>query len=191
MERTYKCLPNQELCHSQYMLVPIRDADKYTIMHWRNEQIDILRQKMVLTKQVQKIYFRDVVDKLFNQDRPNQLLFSFLENDNLIGYGGLVHIDWENKNAEMSFLNATSRCVDEKLFESDFKGYLDIITPTAFKHLKFVKIHTTLYDIPERHLYKRIIQEYGFIKEARLKRHVIVDSKSYDVCIYSFFNANL
>ena len=44
-----------------------------------------------------------MVKKQFKEKQPNQLLFSFIENNLLIGYGGLVHIDWTNKNAEISF----------------------------------------------------------------------------------------
>jgi hypothetical protein len=102
--RNYRCLTQQEFAKGELKLVPIRDEDKYSIMKWRNEQIAILRQKSPLTKENQEKYFKEVVEKLFETDQPSQLLFSFLEKGNLIGYGGLVHIDWENKNAEISFL---------------------------------------------------------------------------------------
>jgi hypothetical protein len=49
-----------------------------------------------------------VVSKLFDQDRPSQLLFSYIYNNKCIGYGGLVHINWEDKNAEVSFLMDTN-----------------------------------------------------------------------------------
>jgi hypothetical protein len=32
------------------------------------------------------------------------LLFSFLKNGECIGYGGLVHINWIDQNAEISFM---------------------------------------------------------------------------------------
>ena len=104
MSRNYKCLSQNIFSHEKYALVPIRDEDKYTIMQWRNEQIDILRQKQPLTKERQEQYFAITVANLFTQEKPEQLLFSFLENGVLIGYGGLVHIDWESKNAEIYFL---------------------------------------------------------------------------------------
>ena len=67
-----------------------------------------LRQDKPLTEEDQEAYFLNVVAKLFEQERPNQLLFSFLDGDKCIGYGGLVHINWIDKNAEISFIMNTS-----------------------------------------------------------------------------------
>ncbi len=183
MQRKYKCLSQQEFTHESCKLVPIRDEDKYTIMQWRNEQIDILRQKEPLTKEKQEKYFEDVVAKLFEQKQPNQLLFSFLENDILIGYGGLVHIDWESRNAEISFITETKRNSDTKQFINDWNNYLRIIKKVAY--LNLIKIYTYAYDIRPNLL--PILIENGFIEEARLKNHITIDNKWYDILIHSCF----
>jgi len=190
MQRKYKCLSQQEFTHESCKLVPIRDEDKYTIMQWRNEQIDILRQKEPLTKEKQEKYFEDVVAKLFEQEQPNQLLFSFLENDILIGYGGLVHIDWESRNAEISFITETLRNQADELLSKDFGNYLTILLPMSFDILRFNKVYTTFYDINERHLYKSIIDKFDFVQEAVLKNHIQIGTKLIDVLIYSSFNKN-
>jgi hypothetical protein len=186
MQRTYKCLSQQEFVNENYKLVPIRDEDKYEIMQWRNEQIDILRQKEVLTEEKQEWYFKNVVAELFEQEKPNQLLFSFLENDILIGYGGLVHINWESKNAEISFLTVTERNVNQNQFVNDFKFYLKILKKIVESSLKFIKIFTYAYDI-RPYLFQALI-ENDFVEEARLKKHIIIDNKSHDVIIHSYFS---
>ena len=84
--------------------MPIRHEDRYDIMKWRNEQIEILRQQDVLTKEEQDTYFNEIVASLFEQKNPKQLLFSLFFRDELVAYGGLVHIDWHSLNAEISFL---------------------------------------------------------------------------------------
>lgn len=185
MYRTYQCLSQLEFANGDYKLVPIRDEDKYSIMKWRNEQIDILRQKEPLTKEKQEWYFSNVVDKLFEDEQPGQLLFSFLENDILIGYGGLVYIDWESRNAEISFLSAMDRNGNENLFFYDFKNYLKILLSIAFDNLNFIKVHTTFYEIKERNLYKKVIEEFKFIQEAELKQHILIKGKLEDILIYS------
>ena len=76
-------------------------------MKWRNEQIYHLRQKRPLSADDQENYFANVVNKLFDQDKPEQILFSFLQGDTCIGYGGLVHINWVDNNAEISFIMDT------------------------------------------------------------------------------------
>ena len=129
--RNYKCLTKNTFKSGVYSLIPLRDEDKYAIMQWRNEQIDILRQKQLLTKEQQEKYFASVINELFNQEKPQQLLFSFLKDDVLIGYGGLVHIDWESKNGEISFLTETKRNLDKSQFTDDFGVYLDILKDIA------------------------------------------------------------
>lgn len=187
MGRLYKCISQQELVCGNYKLIAIRDEDKYAIMQWRNEQIDILRQNELLTKEKQELYFSNVVDKLFEQEKPRQLLFSFLEDDILVGYGGLVHIDWESKNAEISFLSAMDRNENEKLFFYDFKSYLKILISIAFDNLNFIKVHTTFYEIKKRNLYKMVIEEFKFIQEAQLKQHILINGKLEDILIYSLY----
>ena len=70
------------------MLVPIRDEDKYEIMTIRNEQIYHLRQAGPLTKEMQEKYFATTVAALFEEEKPAQILFSLLKNDEFIGCGG-------------------------------------------------------------------------------------------------------
>lgn len=188
MSRRYKCLSQQKFDADNYMLVPIRDEDKYAIMKWRNEQIDILRQKELLSEETQNFYFKSVIDLLFDQDRPNQLLFSFLENDILIGYGGLVHIDWESKNGEISFLTSTLRNEEEGTFASDFENYLRLIFSVGFSELNFNKLHTSFYDIPQRQIYRKVIEHVGFVLEGNLKRHIMINGVLSDILIYSFFD---
>jgi hypothetical protein len=104
---SYKALNKQVFAIDEYSIVPIRFEDRYDIMIWRNEQMYHLRQNKHLTHQEQDIYFENVISKLFKTDEPDQILFSFLKNDVCIGYGGLVHINWVDKNAEISFIMGT------------------------------------------------------------------------------------
>ncbi len=185
--RNYKCLSKTEFAIGNFKLIPIRDEDKYAILQWRNEQIDVLRQKELLTKEQQEIYFKNVVDALFTKEKPEQLLFSFLENDKLIGYGGLVHIDWESKNAEVSFLISTERNTNKKLFCSDFNNYLNVLFGVGFDNLQFIKLHTTFYGIEQRKEYKDVLVSAGFKQEAKLEKHLMINNNFVDVFIYSKF----
>jgi RimJ/RimL family protein N-acetyltransferase len=185
MSRNYKCLSEFKFQNGNYSLVAIRDKDKYAIMEWRNEQIDILRQKELLTKKEQENYFATVVSDLFEQEKPQQLLFSFLEDNILIGYGGLVHIDWKNKNAEISFITETKRNIEIDQFINDWDCYLKILKEIAKEELHFTKIYTYAYDL-RPHLYDALLKS-DFIEETRLKDHVVINNKNYDVLIHACF----
>ena len=171
---------------SQYELgdikiVPIRYEDRMLIMRWRNEQIYHLRQQKILTEKEQNYYFNTVISKLFDSNEPNQLLFSFLLNDVCVGYGGLVHINWKDKNAEISFI------IDPKLekhyFHKYWTMYLSLIEQVAFIDLKFKKIYTYAFDL-RPHLY-RALESAGFEKEAELKEHFLYNQTFRSVVIHS------
>ncbi len=182
--RNYRCLKQQEFSFNQYSIIPIRDADKYAIMNWRNEQISILRQKHLLTKENQDNYFKEVISKLFDEQFPSQIIFSVLENDVFMGYGGLVHIDWGSSHAEISFITATDRANVPNRFILDWKIFLKLIITVA-QQIGMVKIYTYAYDLrPNLYL---ALGASAFAQEARLLRHVKIEDRFYDVLIHSFF----
>lgn len=181
MEREYKVLNQQIFEEGDYKLVPIRHEDRYNIMKWRNEQVYHLRQTELLNKQQQDTYFDNVVAKLFDQEQPNQILFSFLQNEECIGYGGLVHINWIDKNAEVSFILSTDREVEH--FQSDWKKFLFLLDELAHNQLDLHKIFTFAFDI-RQNLYPAL-ENSGFKKEAVLKEHCLVEGKYLDVIIHS------
>ncbi len=177
----YKILKRDKIQFGIYALVPIRQRDKYKIMKWRNEQVYHLRQKEKLTKKDQEEYFSTIIKDLFKIDKPNQLLFSYLKNEECIGYGGLVHIDWINSNAEISFIMDTSREKEE--FHFHWSNYLNLLEEIAFKDLKFEKIYTFAYDL-RPHLFTTI-EKCGYQMEGLLKNHYLFENKFYDVKIHS------
>lgn len=181
---TYIALNRQVYTLNDYSLVPIRMEDRYNIMQWRNEQIYHLRQAEPLTKEEQDWYFDNVVAKLFDQEQPDQLLFSFLKNGECIGYGGLVHINWTDKHAEISLVIDTQK--ENTNLSTHWKTYLKILEKVAFKELKLHKIFTYAYDL-RPHLYE-IFEDSKFFQEARLKGHVMYQGQFVDVVIHGKIN---
>ncbi len=178
--RNYKCLSRQTYSLNKYQIVPIRNEDRYDIMQWRNEQIYHLRQSKHLDKESQDKYFDTVITKLFEIANPDQILFSYLENGVCIGYGGLVHINWIDKNAELSYIIDTKVEFDFILHWSNF---LSLIERVAFEELRFHKIFTYAYDL-RPNLYTAL-ERNGYEKEAILKEHCFFDNKFIDVIIHS------
>lgn len=180
----YKCLNKQFFSNGRYALVPIRFEDRYDIMQWRNEQIYHLRQAKPLTKEDQDAYFENTVAKLFDQEQPNQILFSFLEDGVCIGYGGLVHINWIDKNAEVSFVMNTQ--LEENQFVELWIEYLNILKRVSFKILGLHKIYTYAFDLRPK-LYQAL-EISGFKEEGRLINHINFNQTYIDVLIHSLVN---
>lgn len=185
--RKYKCLTNNTFESNGFHIEPLRDEDKYAILEIRNQQIYHLRQAELLTKEKQENYFSTVVASLFDQEKPNQLLFSFFENNEFIGYGGLVHINWVDKNAEISFVMKTE--LEKDFFSKYWSNYLNLLEELAFSELNFHKIFTYAFDL-RPHLYEAL-EKNGFKEEARLKEHCFFDGKFLDVVYHAKWNRNI
>jgi len=183
---SYSCLTKQKFCIDDYSIVPIRYDDRFAIMKWRNEQIYHLRQNQKLTKENQENYFTNTISKLFDQKKPSQILFSYLKNGECIGYGGLVHINWIDKNAEISFIMDTE--LEQSFFNFHWSAYLGLIEKVAFEELKFHKIFTYAFDI-RPNLYG-VIESVGYNKEAILKEHCLFNGDYKDVIIHSKINSD-
>lgn len=178
----YRCLRQQIFSQAPYTLLPLRHHDQHLIRQWRNEQIDILRQSQPLSAAQQSHYYDTVVASLFDQAQPAQLLFAFLHHDELIGYGGLVHIAWADRNAEISFLLATERNHNHTLFAHEWRVYVQLLQQVAFDDLGLHKIYTYAYDI-RPHL-TNLLPQMGFVQEARLHQHVYIHQQWTDVLIH-------
>lgn len=177
----YKILKRNTFKKDDYSIVPIRMEDRFLIMKWRNEQLYHLRQNKPLTAEDQDNYFNNVIANLFDKERPDQVLFSYLENDKCIGYGGLVHINWENRNAEISFVMDTAREKDE--FHKHWTVYLGLIEEVAFKSLGLHKIYTYAFDLRPQ-LYEALEACY-YTREATLKEHCFYNEAYVDVIFHS------
>lgn len=210
----YKCLKQQEYTLRDYSIVPLRYEDRFSVMKWRNEQIYHLRQARPLTEDDQQRYFDNVVAKLFDNPKPDQILFSYLENrrssersENVdfshshcrvateedvvngvcIGYGGLVHINWIDLNAEISFIMDTQ--LEKEHFAEHWSNYLTMLKELSFSDLNLHKIYTYAFDL-RPHLYT-MLEANGFVREATLKDHCLFEGKYKDVVIHSYFNPNV
>ncbi len=180
----YKTLNKQVYKSGDYTITPIRIKDRLDIMKWRNEQIYHLRQNKPLTEIDQDNYFKNVIQIQFNQNLPDQILFSFLENDVCIGYGGLVHINWTDKNAEISFIMNTN--LEKNRFHEIWTAYLTLIEKVAFDELQLHKVFIYAFDL-RPHLYE-VLEHSNYFKEAIFIEHCFYNNKFIDVIIHSKIN---
>lgn len=166
-----------------YKISSIHMDDALPIMHWRNEQISALRQDQPLVENEQLRYFRNVVAPDFVQKQPEQILLRFTYRDALIGYGGLVHIDWVDRIGEVSFLLETERTKDVRNYGMECSIFLQLLKKCAFENLDFNKIYTESYS--HRLWHVQSIEAAGFRREKVLPGQTTVDGKSVDAIVAS------
>jgi hypothetical protein len=180
----YKCLRTNVYENQEFKIVPIRFEDRLDIMNWRNEQMYHLRQAEPLNKEKQDKYFNTTISSLFQQEKPSQILFSFLKNHQLIGYGGLVHINWIDKNAEISFIMKTE--LEKIHFSLYWSTFLNLIEIVAFDELFLHKVFVYAFDL-RPHLYS-ILKVNKYFEDAILKDHCCFNNNFLDVVIHSKIN---
>lgn len=183
--KVYKCLKNFEnLSAEDIIIIPIRFEDRTLIRKWRNEQIYHLRQQGILSEDQQNKYFKDNISPLFIVDEPSQLLFSIYRRGSLVGYGGLVHINWLDKYAEMSFLTKTEILNNNN---SEYGRILSIfisaMKKVLFDHLNFNRMFTETYSLRLQHI--KILEANGYILEGSQRRKILINGEYHDSLIHS------
>lgn len=188
-EIKYISLKQKNFIYGDYILGSIRQKDMEKIRKWRNAQISILRQSVKLLPEDQELYFKNVIKPSFNNKKTHQLLFSIIKNSELIGYGGLVNISWENKRAEMSFLLDDQRAKNEILYKEDMNNFIYLIKKVIFEEMKFNRMYTETFSFRTFHI--SILEENGYMKEGILRSHILESGKFYDSIIHGMIKGDV
>lgn len=188
MPESYACLPQIRYIHNEYEILPLRENDIFQIMQWRNEQINVLRQKEIITPEQQQQYFNDSIAPSYKSSNPELILFSILCHNTLIGYGGLVHINWQSKRAEVSFLTSLERANNILQYSRDFTVFLQILKNIAFNDLKFQRLSTETFDIRPHVI--TILEDSGFRYEGKLVNNNLIDGIYVDSILHGCLNDN-
>ena len=182
--KKYSFLETNRKYFKNYSLVPLRKSDIQNIRRWRNEQIQILRQKTPLSKNDQNHYYENTIKKSFFVKKPKMIIFSFLLSGKCIGYGGFTRINWTKRSSELSFILDTKRVQNSKIYEKEFKIFLKLILELNDEQIKFKKIFTETYNIRPIHL--RILENMSF-RYRKIKRNFIkIHGKYVDSLIHEY-----
>ena len=179
----YKCLSNKEYQLGKYKLKPVQLDHIEKIRFWRNEQMDILRQSEPISKSQQHLYFENNVWSELGKLNPKQILFSFLLDSKLIGYGGLVNLSWTDKKAEMSYLIDSTIDKNNSYYDIHMSSFIKLIQNIFFYELNFNKLYTETYDFRKFHI--KVLCKNGFKQEGYLKEHIFLNNQYYGSILHS------
>lgn len=184
--RSYECLSSREVISKNYSLIAIQDEHIEEIRIWRNSQMDVLRQSSLISPFQQKTYFEEKIWPDMNSLNPLNILMSFLKDGILIGYGGLVYINWIDLKAEVSFLLNPYRAKNIKIYNDDHINFLLLIKKVAFEQLKLFRLYTETYDIRRQHI--KNLEAADFKKEGVMRSHVRINGSKVDSIIHGCLN---
>lgn len=185
--RRYACLSSQSFRDDGREIRPVQDGDIEAIRLWRNAQIDVLRQKQPITAESQKSYYERQIWPTMALPQPDNLLVGYLNDGKLIGYGGLVHIAWEHRRAEVSFLVDPARAGDDAIYRGDFALFLQLVKSLAFDDLGLNRLFTETYATRSRHI--AVLEASGFRCEGTMRQHVIINEKPVDALVHGYLRS--
>lgn len=171
----------------KYSIETVQDSDIESIRRWRNSQLEVLRQPKPISVEEQKNYFQTVIWPSLTEPKPSNILVRYLMNEKLIGYGGLVHIEWEHMRAEVSFLLDPSLASDSETYTECYSNFLNLLKELAFDDLGLKRLFTETYAFRKHHI--SILEANGFRVEGVLKNHVYIDGKPVDSIIQGFLRS--
>lgn len=178
MERSYLCLSRKTIVSGDCSLRVVQDSEIENIRCWRNEQMEILRQSAFITAEQQNQYYMTNIWPEMTTNYPKQILFSYFFKDIHIGYGGLVHIEWEHLRAEISFMLEPSLTKDLSVYRQLFSLFLVLIQEVSFDLLNLEKIFTETYAFRDHHI--SILEANGFQQEGVMRNHVRINDNPID-----------
>ena len=178
----YACLTRPLIALGDYAVRSVQPEDIEEIRQWRNAQMDVLRQQAALTPEDQTSYYARHVWPVMSQAEPANILMTFLHRGQRIGYGGLVHLAWPHRRAEVSFLVSPDIAGDSAQYAQAFDAFFRLMKILAFDDLQLNRLTTETYVSRPAHIAR--LEAAGFRPEGRLRGHVRIDGDYIDSLIH-------
>jgi RimJ/RimL family protein N-acetyltransferase len=182
MNGSWKCLTRQRFVQGTYAIVPLEPEHIEPIRCWRNAQLDVLRQSAPITPPQQEAYFARHIWPTMAEAEPANILMALLRDQAHIGYGGLVHVSWADRRAELSFLVDPARAGDLERYRADFSAFLALAQQMAFEDLRLHRVFTETYAIRRHHI--GILEAAGFVREGVMRDHVRIGGTFVDSILH-------
>lgn len=186
--RKYKCLTDNDISESGLTLRPIQDEDVESIRVWRNSQMTVLRQTQVISLDQQKNYFDSEVFPTYSLEKPPQVLMAILTHGQLIGYGGIVHINWTDRSGEISFLLDTNVGEGSAKHCEFLKRFVPLILNVGFEQLGLHRIWTETFSFRMGHI--KTLEDCGLALEGRLRETTKLGSTYVDSLIHAILETD-
>lgn len=162
-------------------LYPLEKTYLPKLKEWRNAQVRALRQFKPLTDFHQKRWYAHL------KEDEKQTLFALMEGGSskprLIGYCGIVYLDWKNKRGELTFMADPARAEKKERYKRDFLAFLNMICRYGFEELGLNKLYSETFEFRKNHI--KMLKEFGFQTDGILRQHHFTDGKYYDSVVQS------
>jgi len=97
----------------------------------------------------------------------------------LIGVTGLTHIDWKNRNSEISIYFSTKNWQTKP----EAKEVINLIMEYGFEELNLNRLYVEIFSLMEENT--NLFTKMKFIKEGQLREKIWRQNKWWDTLIFS------
>lgn len=160
-------------------LKKIRKEDLKRIIKWRNDSkiMKFNTQFFLLNMEYQKKWFEEI-----SQKKSKSKMFVFKYGNEIVGIGGLIHHDFQNKSADIAIILGETRIRG--------KGFgtraLEMLVAYGFKRMKLHRIGADIFEYNKVSL--RLFEKLEFKKELEMKDYLWRDGRWWKVYTYSRIN---
>lgn len=178
----YRCLEQDAYTDGILSLSCVQPEHIESIRQWRNAQMAVLRQRAEISELEQIEYFETRIWPTLPMPNPDNILLSIHREEQHVGYGGLVHIAWPDRRAEVSFLLRTDLTHSDNEYANIFKRYLTLLSKLAFESLRFNRLFTETWAPRTHHI--KALESAGFVREGLMRQHTIQQGVATDSVIH-------
>ena len=160
-------------------LKKIKKEDLETIVKWRNNK-EIMRyntQFFLLNTEYQNQWF----NKISKKD-SKRIMFVFKYGNDIIGVGGLIHFDKQNKNADIAIIIGETKMRGKGLGTQA----LQLLVDYGFQKMKLHRIEAEIFEYNKISI--KLFEKLNFKKEVMLKDALWKHSRWWNIYKYSIIN---
>ena len=169
------------MAKQKFELKKIKKEHLKYIIKWRNDPkiIKFNTQFFLLNMEYQKKWFKDVTEK-----NSKNKMFIFKYGNEIVGIGGLLHCDHQNKSADIAIILGESK-IRGKGFGTKA---LEMLVEHGFKNIKLHRIGADIFEYNKVSL--KLFEKLEFKKELEMRDYLWRDGKWWKVYRYSKINFN-
>lgn len=151
-----------------------------TVLPWRNAAMETLRTPMMLTREQQEEWYRDVICDRRSSTRYWALWAQMGLYSMFVGYGGIENIEWENRRGEISLL-----------IGPDYRGMgygreaVRLFLDRAFNYLNLETVWGESYMCGHPDFWRRCVEDYNG-QSTRLPRRKYYGGSYHDSLYFTF-----
>jgi len=167
-----------------YQIRAISDSMLSNLKEWRNAQMDVLRQNRILTDEDQQRWWSSLKN---NDDQVQFGLYTVTPQPALIGYGGLVYLNFEYKRAEVSFLLDPKRAAVRETYRADLCAAFTLFLRYGFERLGLHRVYTETFGFRDEHI--AILEDFGLRREGVFRDHVFKKGRFWDSILHGMLRS--